>query len=775
MYKYRVAVNNQLCYKYSRSDRLVSDGINFTNIVFMFYEGWDGLDCVAQFRQGEECYSVALVNNECKLPNELVAGNVSISVFGYKAGEAVRGTTVSLNDQIYDSGFDGNADPVPPTPDLYSQLLAQIKRTEADTSGYAESAKQSANEAKDSQKAAANSAEEAEASANKSAESAEEAERAKNEAAAEMGKVQDAGEAAVSEISQAKTKAVQDVQQAGTEAVDAVGQAKTQVLSDMQGLGNTLVGSIDKAGEDALDGIAASKDQSLQDIKASKTSALEEVNRAGTAQVGAVNTAGQAQQMAIQQVGKTATQQVQQTGVEQSNKVTQAGDDKLAEIKAANAILPTPTQADAGKAIIVKPDGSGYELAKVQVDAYTKAESDARYAPIEAAIRPTVSGNPATLEHSVAWAMQGLSMYGKSTQATTTGAQLFDSKAALRDTWIIVNSGETEIAKGYWTSDYIPVREGPYWLSYKGSSRTAVYDAEKTFVRYLFFTGGLLNINNGEAYIRFSGNTNNPPETIMFNAGSTALPWEPYTGGIPSPFLTTAGSDGSIDITVSDGADQTQQLVISTPNGLPGIPVDSGGNYTDADGQQWVCDEVDFARAVCVQRVSTHLIRNVSTISNARQQNPDYFGCTNDLGPDGIGYFSKKLMSDKLVFVGNDKNIDGSEVTIVSGNGILVFGLKKSVVSEETVEAVTHYLSENPITILYVLKEPIEIPLNAEELAAYTALRTYDGTTVVATDAPVAGLSARYVADGAAYIDSKIQAAIAEAVTQAVALTGGNA
>ena len=33
---------------------------------------------------------------------------------------------------------------------------------------------------------------------------------------------------------------------------------------------------------------------------------------------------------------------------------------------------------------------------------------------------------------------------------------------------------------------------------------------------------------------------------------------------------------------------------LQTPNGLPGIPVTSGGNYTDPTGRQWVCDEVDF-------------------------------------------------------------------------------------------------------------------------------------------------------------------------------------
>lgn len=57
-------------------------------------------------------------------------------------------------------------------------------------------------------------------------------------------------------------------------------------------------------------------------------------------------------------------------------------------------------------------------------------------------------------------------------------------------------------------------------------------------------------------------------------------------------------------MTLSDGNDKTQTLTLPTPNGLPGIPVTSGGNYTDPQGQQWVCDEVDLKRGVKVQRVN---------------------------------------------------------------------------------------------------------------------------------------------------------------------------
>ena len=208
--------------------------------------------------------------------------------------------------------------------------------------------------------------------------------------------------------------------------------------------------------------------------------------------------------------------------------------------------------------------------------------------------------------------------------------------------------------------------------------------------------------------------------------------------GTPSPDnpvpIVSAGDNGEINVSVSDGGTQSQTLTLSTPNGLPGIPVDSGGNYTDESGQQWICDEIDLARGKYVQRVGTYLIRSTGNISNERQQNPDYFGCLNALGSDGIGY-NKNLMCDKLVFVGINKNIDGSEITIVHVNGYMVFGLKKSVVSEETVGAVTNYLSENPITILYALKEPIETDLPAEEIAAYKALHTYTPNTSVSNDA----------------------------------------
>ena len=58
-----------------------------------------------------------------------------------------------------------------------------------------------------------------------------------------------------------------------------------------------------------------------------------------------------------------------------------------------------------------------------------------------------------------------------------------------------------------------------------------------------------------------------------------------------------------------------QLLTLPTPTGLPGIPVTSGGNYTDQSGQQWVCDEVDFGKSVKVPRIDKGAFDSTKTLA----------------------------------------------------------------------------------------------------------------------------------------------------------------
>ena len=88
--------------------------------------------------------------------------------------------------------------------------------------------------------------------------------------------------------------------------------------------------------------------------------------------------------------------------------------------------------------------------------------------------------------------------------------------------------------------------------------------------------------------------------------------------GTPSPDnpvpIVSAGDGGTITVTIGDGADERQTITLQTPNGLPGIPVTSGGNYTDPAGRQWVCDEVDLERRVKVQRVDKAAFDSTKTL-----------------------------------------------------------------------------------------------------------------------------------------------------------------
>lgn len=89
--------------------------------------------------------------------------------------------------------------------------------------------------------------------------------------------------------------------------------------------------------------------------------------------------------------------------------------------------------------------------------------------------------------------------------------------------------------------------------------------------------------------------------------------------GTPNPDnpvpIVSAGDGGTILVTVGDGADGQQTIALQTPNGLRGIPVTSGGNYTDPSGQRWVCDEVDLERGVKVQRVDKTCFDNTKTLA----------------------------------------------------------------------------------------------------------------------------------------------------------------
>ena len=110
---------------------IASDQIAFVSVKFVFDGAWKTLHKVVQFTQCEETYNLVLgiEGTTCLLPSELHPGAVKMSLFGYDAESdtTVRATTVPVTLHIRPSGFVADGDTsIPPTPDLYTQLLKKL-------------------------------------------------------------------------------------------------------------------------------------------------------------------------------------------------------------------------------------------------------------------------------------------------------------------------------------------------------------------------------------------------------------------------------------------------------------------------------------------------------------------------------------------------------------------------------------------------------------------------------------------------------------------------
>ena len=119
---------------------IASDQIAFVSVKFVFDGAWKTLHKVVQFTQCEETYNVVLgtEGTTCLLPAELHPGAVKMSLFGYDAESdtTVRATTVPVTLHIRPSGFvEDGATPIPPTPDLYTQLLKKLSEMQTGANG----------------------------------------------------------------------------------------------------------------------------------------------------------------------------------------------------------------------------------------------------------------------------------------------------------------------------------------------------------------------------------------------------------------------------------------------------------------------------------------------------------------------------------------------------------------------------------------------------------------------------------------------------------------
>lgn len=187
---------------------------------------------------------------------------------------------------------------------------------------------------------------------------------------------------------------------------------------------------------------------------------------------------------------------------------------------------------------------------------------------------------------------------------------------------------------------------------------------------------------------------------------------------------------------------EPQSLSISTPTGLPAIPVDSDGNYTDANGQQWIADYVDLKHGKYVQNICDLPLKDI-----------DLEWCTwgvNYIVSNGTGFYAYLT---KYAHVGNTKTLaticqhnadawGGRKIGCnaeVNGNYITISlhtsDLDDASDNKKAIESFKKIVEQTDAHVLYVRAEPIERDLTPEEIQAYKNLVTYAGTTIAENDA----------------------------------------
>lgn len=374
---------------------------------------------------------------------------------------------------------------------------------------------------------------------------------------------------------------------------------------------------------------------------------------------------------------------------------------------------------------------------------------------------------PLTLENAIGKPLKGLMLYGKSTQKTTTGAQLFPppSLGSQEKNGITIDcmedgkiriSGIAETNTDFYLSR-LQLPAGTYTFS-------AGVNIDASVLRYTLVT------QNGVLYFDVHGDhvTDTIKEPIevslllriytgksidltvqpMLNIGSTPLPWEPYTGGLPSPSpdypqeIESVGQGGIIGVEVRgenpNSAYGPQSMNISTPNGLPGIPVSSGGNYTDEKGQQWVCNTIEFRNSVAemVQRIECIDFKAARWQIAKRLNAVGGFFFISQIKKSALYGTTVMGTTSNILRIGNPYTDFGDYVWALTNNGRSECRIGFTDSTIDSTEKLTNLLNSLPEAYaMYCIAEPIRTPLSPETIAAYKQLHTYKGTTIINNDA----------------------------------------
>lgn len=526
-----------------------------------------------------------------------------------------------------------------------------------------------------------------------------------------------------------------------------------------------------------------SVDKTAQDFILTAQQALADVNNAGQTQTDRVQTAGETAVRDIQTAQRTATgavetakteavKTIQAEGATQTGKVTAEGEKQVQAVQAA------------AQEIIADRE---------QIQTNKKDIADLRQSKAGAIVE-TVKGSVVQIADSAEAFMEGLRIFGKSEQdgtPTPESPKEIKSIGGNGEVKVNINTGNLfplNKFKGYEVNnsakqitlngdrisftgkgttgkedmvfflnkeaDKLSLPPGKYTLSFKSDKPYGGTNGENTVEMYLIVekksgtvyqsTGNAgkrtVDIEDGDKmYFRFDINNNSMSAEfydIMFNLGDTPLPYEPYA---------------------------EQSLAIQTPDGLPGIPVTSGGNYTDSTGRQWVCDEIcEQGGVIGVKKYLTE--KTIDKNSELNNRLSSYGAVEKNTIITRVA--DKTLKKNGAILAKEFKNgyvwHKDEECAGMTEQGIDFrisrerLGLAAETTIEENNAAVLKYLETHPLYFVAQLNVPVFEPLPEETQQKFKALHTYYPTTVVTNNAN-ADMQLDYVADTKLYIDKKIK------------------
>ena len=354
----------------------------------------------------------------------------------------------------------------------------------------------------------------------------------------------------------------------------------------------------------------------------------------------------------------------------------------------------------------------------------------------------TASGTVVTFPQSAERAFSGLSIYGHSTQDGTPSP---DNPVPIVSAG---DSGEINVAvsgKNLIPFPYLSPLGGAgtvyevdgvtYTVQADGGIKcvgtpTSIFGPTLCKIR---FSEESLNANNSESATNGKVTLSGGPLYFDSNNNATFIYWDNQIDTPVDMTIYPQVEYGTV-ATAYEPYKTPQTLTFSTPDGLPGIPVTSGGNYTDESGQQWICDEIDFQRGKYVQRVGKVELDGTEAFELVQgiESGQPFFILRNSInsGQSTLNGYSNYFPIVSITIRGKEQGIGGWGTDLYLRWTELFSAVEdlKSFLSEK-------YTSGNPVRVSYILATPIETDLPAEEIASYKALHTYSPTTTVSNDA----------------------------------------